>query len=243
MVSDGSGPHNTYVLRQSDAPSFLEGSGSDRSEPIVSYTVSYLEAATNGNVAHWPLAFNLDGSFNNSNFPFGFNDCTAVAISQLISEGRAFYYVRSSSPKVLPDADANRKSVDESVANSATLQNDDQLVTAIKSGKTYVVEGTVFVSSTSATPDIKVAFTAPSGSDITIGYTSNAGAGSSGVLTTSGAASTRIPLPANSPVPIRIEGTIVAGADGTLQLQWAQFASNIAAVTVGKGSYLEVAEI
>ena len=134
-----------------------------------------------------------------------------------------------------------RKSANESITSSTLLQNDDQFTFQLQAGKTYVVQGVVIASSPSGTPDIKIAFTDPLSSDMNMTYV--AGSGAYGVLQTSGDISSRINLPANNLVPITISGTIVAGADGSLQLQWAQFASNANAVSVLKGSYLKVTEI
>lgn len=137
-----------------------------------------------------------------------------------------------------------RKSVNESVSKSATLQNDDALILALSAGKTYAVEGVVFVSAGKSVPDLRLAFTAPSGSDMTIGYlTDSVLQNGGGVLTVSGASSRRIQVPANSVIPIMVRGTVVAGAGGDLQLKWAQFTSNANPVTVTKGSYLTITEI
>jgi hypothetical protein len=136
-----------------------------------------------------------------------------------------------------------RKTADESVTNSTTLQNDNDLSMQVDAGKTYVVEGILFASSTSATPDIKIAFTTPSGSDVAIGYLSNGGSSDGGMLQAANVASERMQIPSNTAVPIIIRGTIVAGASGTLQLQWAQFALNANAVVLKRGSYLKIEEI
>lgn len=142
-----------------------------------------------------------------------------------------------------PTATAVRKSIDESVVSSTTLQADDELTVSLETGKTYFVEGALFVSSANATPDIKISFTAPGGSEFDIGHVSTAGAAVGGTLETSGAASARIQIPANTVAPIVLTGSVVAGADGALSLSWAQFASNVNAVLVREGSYLKITEL
>jgi hypothetical protein len=138
---------------------------------------------------------------------------------------------------------AVRKSSSQSVTSSTALQNDNQLSLQLFAGKTYLVDGLIIASSTNATPDIKVAFTEPTSSTMTIGYVAAAGSSSSGgVLQTSGTGG-HVALPANNPTPIVIHGTVVAGTNGILQLQWAQNTSNAATVQVVKGSYLKVTEI
>lgn len=137
-----------------------------------------------------------------------------------------------------------RKSANESVINSATLQPDNELSFAVTSGKTYFVEGVLFASSTSGTPDLKIAFTAPNGSVLDIGYVSaTGGQNDGGVLEASGAGSIRIQLPADTPMPVMIKGTFVAGGNGAFALQWAQFAGNASAVVVNQGSAIKIEEI
>ncbi len=192
-----------------------------------------------------PLIFDrITGQIIGEPGPIQTSDCHEAYIQNLVATGKAFYYVKSSKPQTLPDVSTKRKAVTETVTGSAALQNDDALSLPVKTGKTYIVSGTVFALSTHQIPDIKIAFTAPSGSDIAIGYTSNEGLlGSSGELQVSGVASERIPLTVNTVVPVHIEGTVVAGGNGTLQLQWAQSVSNNHAVKVNKGSYLKLEEV
>ena len=188
------------------------------------------------------INYNADGAYLSNNF--GTTDCDGLSISDLFAAGKAFYYGRSITVTNAPVQSSKRKPVDESISSNSTLHDDSALKVSLVTGKTYSVEGVVFGSATNATPDIKIAFTAPASSDMAIGYMSAAGSTSSGgELQSSGAASTRIPLPANLQVPMTIRGTIIAGATGTLQLQWAQFTSSNAIVKVGKGSYLRVSEI
>jgi hypothetical protein len=136
-----------------------------------------------------------------------------------------------------------RKSVNESAVSTAALQNDDQLLVGVQAGKAYEVEGVVFATSNSGTPDLRTAFTAPGGSDVMIGYIATGASGDDEVLQASGVSSARIAIPANQVIQVVVHGTVVAGADGNLQWQWAQFAANANAVTVKKGSYLRVTEI
>ncbi|PIR84059.1 hypothetical protein COU18_01480 [Candidatus Kaiserbacteria bacterium CG10_big_fil_rev_8_21_14_0_10_51_14] len=131
-----------------------------------------------------------------------------------------------------------RKSANESVSDATsgiTLQNDDALKLSLLANKTYIIDGVLFASSTSATPDIKIAFFGPTDSIITIGYTNDVNE----AVLFSGATSTRIQLPANTPTSIHIKGTITTGGySGDLQLKWAQVSGDNDATTVMRGSYL-----
>jgi hypothetical protein len=133
------------------------------------------------------------------------------------------------------EALAVRKSANESVTSSTALQNDDQLKLTLLANKTYIVEGIIVVSSTNVNPDIKIAFTSPTGSAMTIGYTND----QNEAVLTSGAASSVIQVP-NGTTSIFIRGTVkTLSTGGDLQLRWAQNASNANATTVLQGSFLK----
>lgn len=139
---------------------------------------------------------------------------------------------------------AKRKTVSESVTKSAVLQDDDELKFQLVAGKTYIVEGVLFASAGKNVPDLRIAFTAPNGSDMAIGYLTDAVLqNGGGVLTQSNTSSRRIQAPASSSIPVVIKGTIVAGSGGELKLRWAQFTSNTNPMTITKGSYLAIQEI
>ncbi len=139
--------------------------------------------------------------------------------------------------------DSALKTANQSVSSNATLQNDTQLLLQLQPGS-YVLDGLVIASTTSATPDIKIAFSNPAGSDMNIGYVAASGSSSAGgVLQKSSTASVRIPLPANTPTPVMIHGTIIVTIAGILQLQWGQFTSNAKTVDVARGSYLKVTHL
>jgi len=138
-----------------------------------------------------------------------------------------------------------RKSVDETVNGSASLQNDDHLVVTLAASATYEFEALIFYSS-GTTPDIKFAFTFPAGATCSwapVGLkfdgvnfeaevrtstwqaasgTSNAVAGTAATYDTA-----------------RLRGIIRLGSTaGALQLQWAQNTSNGSNTTVKADSFL-----
>lgn len=141
----------------------------------------------------------------------------------------------------------SRKAADESLASSTTLQNDDDLMADLAASTTYIIDGVIFASSTSNDPDIKIAFTTPTGSTIDVGYIAASTQrlnSVGGILEASGTASEAIPLSKSSPVIIMIKGTVMTGANsGTLQLQWAQDSSDTTSITVKEGSYLRADQI
>jgi len=134
----------------------------------------------------------------------------------------------------------NRKSSNESVISSTVLQDDDELTLSLAANKTYVIDGVIFASSTSGTPDIKIGFTGQTGVDIRLGYTTD---NQNEVLIGSGS-SAGIPLQANTPRAIHVAGTVTTSStSGDFKLKWAQNSSNVAATTVMKGSYLRAQEM
>jgi len=140
----------------------------------------------------------------------------------------------------------NRKSADESLANSSALQDDDELFLKLPANTTYAIDGAIFVSSTSVIPDIKIAFTFPNDSIMDVGFmAADSGSFSSAqLLETSGASSNAIALTANTPQVIHIKGTIKMGSSsGNINFQWAQNTSNANATVVKEGSYLKAGEI
>jgi hypothetical protein len=87
----------------------------------------------------------------------------------------------------------------------------------------------------------KIAFSAPSGSEMNIGCLAASDLFRRGEwLGVSNANSQRIDIVATEPTVIHVSGTLTIGASipGDFRLKWAQFASSTDAVTVKKGSYL-----
>ncbi|TSC63504.1 MAG: RTX toxins and related Ca2+-binding domain [Parcubacteria group bacterium Athens0416_74] len=134
---------------------------------------------------------------------------------------------------------SNRKTSDEFVSNSTIVQDDNNLTLALDANKTYVIDGVIFASSTSATPDIKIAFMGQTGSVIRIGYTNDVNE----MVLNSGEESARISLPANTPTSVHVKGTVVTSAAGDFKLKWAQVTSSGSATAVLTGSYLRAQEI
>ncbi len=175
--------------------------------------------------AYWKLNNNLSDSTSN-----GYN---------LTNNNSAAHSSDTSFPAFSPILKV-RKSANESVTSSTVLQNDDHLKLSLAESKTYIIDGVLFASSTSATPDIIIGFYGQTGSTITIGYTNDVNE----MVLGSGATSARITLPANNPTSIHIKGTVVTGStSGDFQLKWAQASSNASPTMVTAGSYLRAEEI
>lgn len=144
-----------------------------------------------------------------------------------------------------PESATVIKPSDESVTSSTTLQDDDAFTFALKANTKYVISGGLFATSTVAQPDIKIAFTVPSGATMDIGYLAQGGSSRTAeLLETSGTASAQIDIPANTNTLIQQFGSVVTSStSGNLQLKWAQFSSNATATKIKQGSFITVTEV
>ncbi|MFA6039776.1 MAG: hypothetical protein WCV62_02345 [Candidatus Peribacteraceae bacterium] len=161
-------------------------------------------------------------------------DPAAFAVEQVPEDG-----------SIAPLESTVRKSADQSVTSSTTLQNDTHFLFTLEANKSYVLTGGIFATSTSATPDIKIGFSLPLGTTMDIGYIAQGGNNRvADLLQTSDTASSLIPIPANGHTIIQSFGTIVTGGTGgTLRFKWSQNTSNATATTVKEGSFISISEI
>lgn len=114
------------------------------------------------------------------------------------------------------------KTADETVNNSDTLQNDDELYFAIAANEIWVVEFDIFHNS-SATADIKFAVVAPSGATVHtyfLGY--RASAALAKVYRAGGGVSTDVDGVAGDTLERYLAVIINGSTAGNVQLQWAQ---------------------
>jgi hypothetical protein len=134
------------------------------------------------------------------------------------------------------------KPSNQSVSNSSTLQNDNNLTLTLAPNTTYIVDGTIFAAATTTNsgPDIILGFSGQSGTTGIMGYSNDKFDGAVNV----GGTSSRITLPRNDIRAIRVTGTITTGGTpGNFHFQWAQATSSNAPTTVLKGSYLRAEAI
>ena len=138
------------------------------------------------------------------------------------------------------------KSADQSIVSSTTLTNDTHLVLSLESNSKYTLDGTILSVSSSATPDMKIVFITPAGSNMSIGFIA-ASLGVTrlaGVLEVSGTASSSIPHTVNVAVTNHIGGYIETGnTAGVLQFQFAQNSVNAVAITAKKGSWIKLTKV
>lgn len=134
-----------------------------------------------------------------------------------------------------------RKTANETVNNSAVLQNDDELAIAVEANLTYDFDAEIIYNS-GTTPDIKFAWTFPAG--LTMFYAVYAAGG--GVFLGYNEIETSVPVldGIGSAVGMLLKGTvIVSSTAGTLQLQWAQNTATASNTVVQPGSYIRLKKI
>ena len=131
------------------------------------------------------------------------------------------------------------KKADETVNNSTTFQDDDELVVALNANKTYGFILLIYLD-TSSVADIKETFTIPSGASGDRSSSTDWSAGNTQVV--AGITSSRTHQSGGKGI-IEIWGRcIVVGTAGNLQFQWAQNALEVSDTKVLEGSTLIVWE-
>lgn len=140
------------------------------------------------------------------------------------------------------------KSADETVNNSATLQDDDHLVLPVAANGVYFFEATLFYS-TNATADLKLGWSVPAGATMVWGRGHAASSGAAGFHTANASGSvTALPTQASTidvaggaspPYMFFTAGLItVSSTAGNATLQWAQNTADVSDTKVLKGSFI-----
>jgi hypothetical protein len=136
-----------------------------------------------------------------------------------------------------------RKSADESVNNSATLQNDDELFLPMAANDSMQVEGYIDAQGFSGGKDFKISFSVPAGATLNIYANWNQhGAVGQAVFKATGDASGTIDYNPVAPLEqgVIFFGTVVTGnTAGNVQLTWAQFSASTTSNTFKAGSYMQ----
>lgn len=132
------------------------------------------------------------------------------------------------------------KQADETVNNTAVLQNDDDLAIAVVPG--YYIGELWLGFTANAAAGLKVDFTAPAGSTMRCsGYLAII----AGVTTlgTTGALGSAFLSATGAQIPYMNKFTLHTTNSGTLQLRWAQNAAHASNCTVHQGSYLRLLRV
>lgn len=139
------------------------------------------------------------------------------------------------------------KTANETINNSATLQNDDHLFFPIGANEVWVVEYNLFVSAVSATSDFKIALALPAGATSAMSIVGLAAAAASAEADakfqsfTSAATALTAGIQADSSSNgfVRYQAYVAtAGTAGTVMMQWAQATANASDTVLRLGSFL-----
>ena len=137
-----------------------------------------------------------------------------------------------------------RKTADESVTSSTTLQNDDHLTFPIAANETWIVECTLHTTFAAA-GGLKIAMNGPSGATIR----TSAVMDSNGIVPAHGSSGSLAGAIALSPAGatsglVAVKCIIVNGSTaGNVNLQFAQNVSDVTATTVLANSYLQAVKL
>lgn len=136
-----------------------------------------------------------------------------------------------------------RKTADETVNNSATLQNDDHLFVTVTANVVYLLTGRLAFNG-NATADVKIGWTFPSG--LTMRYTGT-GFSAAGTFINPALIQTDTPgfgagaLSGTTDDAVVLNGlVIVGGTGGTLQMQWAQNTANASNTIMRANSFISL---
>ena len=129
------------------------------------------------------------------------------------------------------------KKTNQSLIYTSQLNYDDSLYLFLQGDKSYILEGVIFVTCASNTPDIKIGFDVPDGANLTLGYESIGGSGS---IIMDNVATSQINIENIRPkTAISIKGTITMPAsNGLVQFKWAPNVSAAPETIVNKGSFI-----
>jgi len=145
-----------------------------------------------------------------------------------------------SSLVVLEEGSSIIKTIDETLNDNNTVQNDDELFVALEANKRYAFEQRVFLDS-STTTEFKYAFTIPSDATIKINNSDW-----DDTIPSSSLEKADFPVlisTENGETVLEIHGhVIMSSTPGNLQFQWSQLTSDASDTTVKKGSSLVIWE-
>ncbi len=145
------------------------------------------------------------------------------------------------------------KDASETVTSSSALQDDDDLVLTLEANKTYIIDGSLFATSTSGVPDIKFAIDVPSDATVSAGLNMQTGLNDisdasvvahSDFISADNTETTRFPLVPSTVSITHFGGSITMGTtSGTAKIRWSQATSDAAGTAVLRGSYVRAESI
>ncbi len=134
-----------------------------------------------------------------------------------------------------------RKTADETVTSSTTLQDDDHLTMAVAANEAWSLNWRLLYNA-NATGDLKIAWTQPASGLVNVSFYWQNNTGSPAIITDSSSASPTTSLliyGGGAPLVLDIPMIFVNGANaGNLTLQWAQSTSDVGGTIMKANSTL-----
>lgn len=136
------------------------------------------------------------------------------------------------------------KTADESVNNSAVLQNDDHLLFPVEASELWQFDLLLDIVGVSATADLQLAWALPAGATVKWGLESAQGGVAVAAAPTALSTGTITAGLLNGEIILKASGFItVSTTVGVAQLQWAQNTATVENVTVKRGSVLKLLRV
>jgi hypothetical protein len=165
------------------------------------------------------------------------------AIKMIYSTADSRWIVLSSSTTVSTTTNGviiKKKPVDQSIASSTTLTNDNDLAIPIVANDSMVIDGYLHTNTTSNTPMLQLAWTIPAGATMDFNAWCDETQNDNEVFTfTSSGTAHTLQMPIGD-ICIHFWGVVITGGTaGTIQLQWAQATSNATPMTLKNKSFMK----
>jgi len=135
------------------------------------------------------------------------------------------------------------KTADETVNNSAALQNDDHLLFAVNANEEWIFKIALFITAVNMAADLQLDLTCPAAGVVRFGQ--DDAAMSTGGVTTAGiwavgGGTLQFGAAMADNMIVKVTGHYLGGANaGNVQLRWAQAAAHASDLTVARGSFLQ----
>lgn len=184
-----------------------------------------------------------DGTLTDSTT--GSNPGNALLLATIVTSGGSITSITKDQDVTVGNSLYIRKTADENVASSTTLQDDDHLTVALEPG---IYRFTIILEATwAASVGLKLALQSSATNDsiqCAVIYSNSSGSTPAGwYYLTSFGGTASYQTNAGTNAPVMIDGSIALADAGTFKLQWAQVTSNATNTTLHAGSRMFIERI
>lgn len=222
-------------MRFKEGDIFLRLTGGDLTGALILANGVGLQAKSSGGTAYELVRLET----NNHTYigDTGFRTRIGWTAQLLSDHGASTFNILTSENRLL-----KLKTADETVNNSTTLQNDNDLLVAVQKSTEYLLRLHLEVDS-NTTADFKFALILPSGATLIGTVFSDANPSLSAVAQVADLASGHAVILSVNPTVIEVVAKLIMSTTaGNVQLQWAQNTADVSDTIVREESYLEIVE-